>query len=510
MDTSTLTPELPINTSNTDSGQLIRVPSPAYSCPVEKEKPATSSLMVESSQQVSTEEMAPKTNSPSFTINDTLHNSDHHQADEPVTPPNRSPDNFRMARKRTSRHSRIQSRRRGRRTNGSLYPDENGEHYTGRSDTPDGSQMVPRRSTRRTSRAYEDRPDTNVEEGDERPESEGSGIATNSPYSKRKIKEILNRWQNEDEFLQEYHEFYQAEYHHLPRIPKMGWLEVDVYKLFTTTIQKGGFAEVTRRLQWKDVYRTLNSQTIVSNAATTIKSHYARLCLKFEYYLFDENRVAGKPYNGGDSHDISGERQDISPNINYEDPYHQDTHAPSDFTMNNILGGRIPPPDNHLNCNQPPNCPSIPHLPFDNMYPPPYHPSELFRRPLNACPCCIEPPHFHREVMFRSPSRTMERSRISRPQLYDPEFRSFHPSHVNNHIPPHFHPMHPPHAHDYHMPYYEPNFARHAAHIHPLDHPPGFPLDYLPPRNGDRPHMRQSRFPPVNMENVNSRHRRHR
>ncbi|KAF0992755.1 hypothetical protein HZS_7219 [Henneguya salminicola] len=162
---------------------------------------------------------------------------------------------------------------------------------------------------------------------------------------RKKSREILQRWDEERDFNKEFHEYFQSIHNHIPRTPKMGWMEVNFYKLFKNTIQRGGFLEVTRKLLWKDIYKTLNSTTVVSNAATTIRSHYKRFLFDFEQRLFSESQTQTMPPNN--PYDENKQLRNMEHNgmdlINKNDQSQVETRNPKkEFLIDNILNNTEP------------------------------------------------------------------------------------------------------------------------------------------------------------------------
>ncbi|KAF1745076.1 hypothetical protein MXB_4418 [Myxobolus squamalis] len=432
--------------------------------------------------------------------------------------------NLRNLRKRKKSIDPIVHRNLGRKKDFSSLKYKEQSEDEGSTETPNdkidenNTLTVPRRSSRRQSNALKKEENLlKVPDNDSfydmssENNSNGAKKLNITTIFKKKAKEILKRWEDENAFKKEYLDFYQTANNHLPRIPKMGWIEVNVYKLFKSTVQRGGFREVTRKLLWKDVYKALNNTTIVSNAATTIRSHYKKLLYDFENSLFSDTFNSFNPQNN-----ISDENQQIeSMDPNFKEPRIADNKVElgqnqssfKEFLIENILNKKeynpspplYFPPTNHpimprfdvrfddsrMRMNHPP-------YPFDHGHYPPCRPNHDHYGH-RGCNCHHRPPYSYPRIDRHNP------------QLYQQDFQARHFVRNWEHELPRpyggFYNYPPPSSNSVQFPH---SFPHHNPHYRPLPPPSFLPLphDHSPyAYNQERyPHIMnhpyQNRFSP--------------
>ncbi|KAL4623246.1 hypothetical protein GN956_G19398 [Arapaima gigas] len=81
----------------------------------------------------------------------------------------------------------------------------------------------------------------------------------------------------------------------IERIPYLGFKQLDLFLLYKTVQNFGGFNQVTANQKWKHVYNMLGGDPRSTSAATCTRRHYQKLLLPFECHLKGQEEVALMP-----------------------------------------------------------------------------------------------------------------------------------------------------------------------------------------------------------------------
>eukprot|EP00066_Takifugu_rubripes_P028301 XP_011617567.1 PREDICTED: AT-rich interactive domain-containing protein 3A-like isoform X1 [Takifugu rubripes] len=86
-------------------------------------------------------------------------------------------------------------------------------------------------------------------------------------------------------FLRELYSYMKKRDSPIERIPNLGFKQIDLFLMFTTVRDLGGYQQVTAQQLWKQVYNTLGGNPRSTSAATCTRRHYERLLLPYEFHL---------------------------------------------------------------------------------------------------------------------------------------------------------------------------------------------------------------------------------
>lgn len=86
----------------------------------------------------------------------------------------------------------------------------------------------------------------------------------------------------EREFLKDLYIFMKKRDTPIERIPNLGFKQIDLYVMFQTVQEMGGYHQVTAQQMWKQVYNTLGGNPRSTSAATCTRRHYEKLLLPYE------------------------------------------------------------------------------------------------------------------------------------------------------------------------------------------------------------------------------------
>lgn len=87
---------------------------------------------------------------------------------------------------------------------------------------------------------------------------------------------------NEDQFLKELYLYMRKRETPIERIPHLGFKQIDLFLMFKTVNDYGGYSQVTSQQLWKQVYNILGGNPRSTSAATCTRRHYEKLLLPFE------------------------------------------------------------------------------------------------------------------------------------------------------------------------------------------------------------------------------------
>ncbi|KAF6722959.1 AT-rich interactive domain-containing protein 5B [Oryzias melastigma] len=89
----------------------------------------------------------------------------------------------------------------------------------------------------------------------------------------------------EEQFLKDLYTFMKKRDTPIERIPNLGFKQIDLFVMFKTVNDLGGYHQVTSHQLWKQVYNVLGGNPRSTSAATCTRRHYERLLLPYECHL---------------------------------------------------------------------------------------------------------------------------------------------------------------------------------------------------------------------------------
>ncbi|KAJ0057075.1 hypothetical protein NL108_001998 [Boleophthalmus pectinirostris] len=89
----------------------------------------------------------------------------------------------------------------------------------------------------------------------------------------------------EEQFLKDVYLFMKKRDTPIERIPHLGFKQIDLYLMFKTVKELGGYHQVTAQQLWKQVYNTLGGNPRSTSAATCTRRHYEKLLLPYECHI---------------------------------------------------------------------------------------------------------------------------------------------------------------------------------------------------------------------------------
>ncbi|CAL8320644.1 unnamed protein product [Lota lota] len=90
---------------------------------------------------------------------------------------------------------------------------------------------------------------------------------------------------SEEAFLKDLYLYMKKRDTPIDRVPHLGFKQIDLFVMYKTVKDLGGYHQVTTHQLWKQVYNTLGGNPRSTSAATCTRRHYEKLLLPFEYYL---------------------------------------------------------------------------------------------------------------------------------------------------------------------------------------------------------------------------------
>ncbi|XP_044190182.1 AT-rich interaction domain 6 [Thunnus albacares] len=99
-----------------------------------------------------------------------------------------------------------------------------------------------------------------------------------------RTKELVEEIQ-EEEFLKDLYLFMKKRDTPIERIPHLGFKQIDLFVMFKTVKDLGGYHQVTAQQLWKQVYNTLGGNPRSTSAATCTRRHYEKLLLPYECHM---------------------------------------------------------------------------------------------------------------------------------------------------------------------------------------------------------------------------------
>lgn len=89
----------------------------------------------------------------------------------------------------------------------------------------------------------------------------------------------------EEHFLKDLYLFMKKRDTPIERIPHLGFKQIDLYLMYKTVEELGGYHQVTAQQLWKQVYNTLGGNPRSTSAATCTRRHYEKLMLPYECHV---------------------------------------------------------------------------------------------------------------------------------------------------------------------------------------------------------------------------------
>ncbi|KAK2818712.1 hypothetical protein Q5P01_024273 [Channa striata] len=89
----------------------------------------------------------------------------------------------------------------------------------------------------------------------------------------------------EEQFLKDLYLFMKKRDTPIERIPHLGFKQIDLFVMFKTVRDLGGYHQVTAQQLWKQVYNTLGGNPRSTSAATCTRRHYEKLLLPYECHV---------------------------------------------------------------------------------------------------------------------------------------------------------------------------------------------------------------------------------
>ncbi|XP_061658149.1 AT-rich interaction domain 6 isoform X2 [Syngnathoides biaculeatus] len=120
---------------------------------------------------------------------------------------------------------------------------------------------------------------------------------------------------NEETFLKNLYLFMKRRDTPIERIPHLGFKQIDLFVMFKTVRDLGGYHQVTAQQLWKQVYNSLGGNPRSTSAATCTRRHYEKLLLAYECHLkgmpmnvVSPHAVEHYRYHGYGVEDVDGPR----------------------------------------------------------------------------------------------------------------------------------------------------------------------------------------------------------
>ncbi|KAA0719838.1 AT-rich interactive domain-containing protein 5A [Triplophysa tibetana] len=86
----------------------------------------------------------------------------------------------------------------------------------------------------------------------------------------------------EESFLKDLYFFMKQSDNPIERVPHLGFKQIDLFLMYKTVKELGGYQQVTAQQLWKKVYNILGGNPRSTSAATCTRRHYEKLLLPFE------------------------------------------------------------------------------------------------------------------------------------------------------------------------------------------------------------------------------------
>lgn len=138
----------------------------------------------------------------------------------------------------------------------------------------------------------------------------------------------------EDAFLKDLYLFMRKRDTPIERIPHLGFKQIDLFMMYTTVRDLGGYHQVTTHQLWKQVYNTLGGNPRSTSAATCTRRHYERLLLPYECHVKGGKYLEALPRQNRRVHNSSLSEEDSPQPAKrslqeraLQNPLHQSPHS---------------------------------------------------------------------------------------------------------------------------------------------------------------------------------------
>ncbi|KAM6951076.1 AT-rich interactive domain-containing protein 5B [Aplochiton taeniatus] len=111
----------------------------------------------------------------------------------------------------------------------------------------------------------------------------GTSILTEGKANAKEEEEEEGRDEEQD-FLVALYQYMKKRKTPIDRIPYLGFKQINLWTMFQSAQELGGYEKITARRQWKHVYDQLGGNPGSTSAATCTRRHYERLILPYERF----------------------------------------------------------------------------------------------------------------------------------------------------------------------------------------------------------------------------------
>uniref|UniRef100_A0A3Q1FZX5 Uncharacterized LOC110949471 n=1 Tax=Acanthochromis polyacanthus TaxID=80966 RepID=A0A3Q1FZX5_9TELE len=207
--------------------------------------------------------------------------------------------------------------------------------------------------------------------------------------TKEPVEEIT-----EEQFLKDLYLFMKKRDTPIERIPHLGFKQIDLFVMFKTVGDLGGYHQVTSQQLWKQVYNTLGGNPRSTSAATCTRRHYEKLLLPYECHVKGILMSALPPHQpksyhhytsyskDGDGCPTPAKRKLLSVPLQQSDPRGSLFPLPFQYTHYYHPGHTVLPP--YLPVTSPVLPPQSPAVlkPQVSLHPPHLNPTDRVKEPL--------------------------------------------------------------------------------------------------------------------------------
>ncbi|XP_051269060.1 AT-rich interaction domain 6 [Dicentrarchus labrax] len=112
-----------------------------------------------------------------------------------------------------------------------------------------------------------------------------TNMAHGEIQEERTTESVEESRETEKQFLKDLYIFMKKRDMPIERIPNLGFKQIDLYVMFKTVRELGGYHQVTAQQLWKQVYNMLGGNPRSTSAATCTRKHYEKLLLPYECHI---------------------------------------------------------------------------------------------------------------------------------------------------------------------------------------------------------------------------------
>uniref|UniRef100_A0A669EPE4 AT-rich interaction domain 6 n=1 Tax=Oreochromis niloticus TaxID=8128 RepID=A0A669EPE4_ORENI len=162
---------------------------------------------------------------------------------------------------------------------------------------------------------------------------------------KERPKELVEEI-TEEQFLKDLYLFMKKRDTPIERIPHLGFKQIDLFVMFKTVNDLGGYHQVTAQQLWKQVYNTLGGNPRSTSAATCTRRHYEKLLLPYECHVKGISIRSMLPHHQPKPFHFTDRHGNLFPLSLHYPPYYHSSH--------NVLPPYVPVPPSILATQHPP------------------------------------------------------------------------------------------------------------------------------------------------------------